>query len=156
MRNGDIWLTKLKLRLRDKHVANHKAPYTAIWQQTLQLVLAVAPRIKRLKINPCRYSPEEIRSTEVIAVRWQYKGPCGKQSAYPPTLISGFLTGFRYFSYQVANQLFSRGWVDPILDPILPEKFLGHSRESNPGPLGWQSDVLTTIAYQRGGQILVI
>ena len=35
--------------------------------------------------------------------------------------------------------------MDPVPDPILPEKFLGYRRESNPGPLGWQSDVLTTI-----------
>ena len=42
-------------------------------------------------------------------------------------------------------QLSSRGWEDPVPDPILPEKFLEYSRESNPGPLGSQSDVLTTI-----------
>ena len=59
------------------------------------------------------------------------------------------LTGFRYFSYQVDTQLSSRGWVDPVSDPILPEKFLGYSRESNPGLLGWQSDVLTTIPNRR-------
>ena len=35
--------------------------------------------------------------------------------------------------------------MDPVPNPILPEKFLGYSRESNPGPLGWQLDVLTTI-----------
>ena len=64
---------------------------------------------------------------------------------YPSPLISGILTGFRYFSFQVANQLSSRGWVDPVADPILTGKFLGHSGDSNPGPLGWQSDVLTTI-----------
>ena len=55
----------------------------------------------------------------------------------------GFLNGFRYFSYQVATQLSSQGWVDPVPDPTLPEKLLGYSRESNPGPLGWQSEVLT-------------
>ena len=32
--------------------------------------------------------------------------------------------------------------MDPVPDLILPEKFLGYSRKSNPGPLGWQSDVL--------------
>ena len=56
-----------------------------------------------------------------------------------------FLNRIRYFSYQVATQLSPRDWVDPVPDPILPEKFLGYSRESNPGPLGWQSEVLTTI-----------
>ena len=56
-----------------------------------------------------------------------------------------FLTGFRYFSYQVATQLSSRGWVDTVADTILSEKFLGYSQESNPGPLGRQSYVLTTI-----------
>ena len=64
---------------------------------------------------------------------------------YPSTLISVFLTGFRYFSCQAATQLASRGWVDPVPDAILLEKFLGYGRESNPGPLGWQSDMLTTI-----------
>ena len=56
-----------------------------------------------------------------------------------------FLNRIRYCSYQVATQLYSRGRVDPVPDPILPEKILGYSRESNPGPLGWQSDMLTTI-----------
>ena len=40
MRSSKIRLRKLKLRLRDKRFANHKAPSTAIWQQPLQSVLA--------------------------------------------------------------------------------------------------------------------
>ena len=51
------------------------------------------------------------------------------------TLISVLLTGFRLFSYQVATQLSSGGWVDPVPDPIFPEVFLGYSRQSNPGLL---------------------
>ena len=39
---------------------------------------------------------------------------------YPSTLISVFLTGFCYFSNQVTTQLSSRGWVDPVPDPVLP------------------------------------
>ena len=39
--------------------------------------------------------------------------------------------------------------MDPVPDPILPEKFLWYSRESNPGSLGWQSDVLTTLPNKR-------
>ena len=40
---------------------------------------------------------------------------------YPSTLISDFLTGCRFFSYEVSTQL-SQGWVEPAPDPILPEK----------------------------------
>ena len=52
---------------------------------------------------------------------------------YTSTLISVFLTGFRYFSYQIANQLPSRGWVDPIPDPILRDRFLGYRPGIEPG-----------------------
>jgi hypothetical protein len=31
----------------------------------------------------------------------------------------GFLDRCRYFFYQVAPQLYSRGWVDPVLGPLL-------------------------------------
>ena len=41
MRSSEIRLRKLKLRLRDKRFANHKASCTAIWQQPLQSVLAL-------------------------------------------------------------------------------------------------------------------
>ena len=41
MRSSEIRLRKLKLRLRYKRFANHKVPCTAIWQQPLQLVLAL-------------------------------------------------------------------------------------------------------------------
>ena len=41
MRSSEIWLRKLKLRLRDKRFANHKAPCTAIWQQPLPSILAL-------------------------------------------------------------------------------------------------------------------
>ena len=63
-----------------------------------------------------------------------------------------FLNWISLLFIQVATQFSSRGWVDPVPDPVLPEKFLGYSRESNPGPLGWQSDVLTTIPNRRSSQ----
>ena len=37
----------------------------------------------------------------------------------------------------------------PHSRPYTSEKFLGYSRELNPVPLGWQSDILTTIANRR-------
>ena len=63
------------------------------------------------------------------------------------------MTVFRFFSYQVATQLSSEGWVDPVPDHILPQKFLEYSWESNLGPFGWQSGVLTTIPT--GGRFLI-
>ena len=45
--------------------------------------------------------------------------------------------------------------MDPIPDPVLPEKFLGNSWESNPGPLGWQSDVLTNIPNRRSPHLVI-
>jgi hypothetical protein len=36
--------------------------------------------------------------------------------------ILGFLDQSRYFLFQIAPQLYSWGWVDPIPDPLLPRK----------------------------------
>jgi hypothetical protein len=40
----------------------------------------------------------------------------------PTVIILGFLDRSRYFSFQVAPQLSSRGWVDPVTDPLLLRK----------------------------------
>ena len=60
------------------------------------------------------------------------------------SILICFLNWILIILIQVTTKLYS-GWVDPIPDPILAEKFLGYSWESNPGSLGWQSDMLTTI-----------
>ena len=76
-----------------------------LWLQ--DLVILIHDKRKKIKLNPWRYSPEDPGPTEAVAARRQYRGPCGQQSAYPSTLISVFLTGFCYFSYQVSTQLSS-------------------------------------------------
>jgi hypothetical protein len=38
--------------------------------------------------------------------------------------ILGFLDQSRYFFFQVAPQLYSRGRVGPVLDPLLPENLV--------------------------------
>ena len=35
-----------------------------------------------IKLNPWRYVFEELRPTEAVADRWQYRGPCGQ--LFPP------------------------------------------------------------------------
>jgi hypothetical protein len=36
--------------------------------------------------------------------------------------ILGFLDRSRYYFFQIAPHLYSRGWVDPVLDPLLLRK----------------------------------
>jgi hypothetical protein len=50
---------------------------------------------------------------------------------YPYSRILGFLDRSHYYFFQVAPQLYSRGWVDPVPDPLL---FFCSARESNMGP----------------------
>jgi hypothetical protein len=47
----------------------------------------------------------------------------------------GFIDRNRYFFIQVAPQLSSRDWVDPVSDPLLLRKS-GSAGESNAEPLG--------------------
>jgi hypothetical protein len=49
---------------------------------------------------------------------------------------------FSYFLFQVAPQLYSRGWGDPIPDPLLLRK--PDAPGMKPGPLDLQPGTLTT------------
>jgi hypothetical protein len=40
----------------------------------------------------------------------------------PYGCILGFLDRSRYIFFEIAPQLYSRGWVDPVPDPLLPRK----------------------------------
>ena len=46
--------------------------------------------------------------------------------------------------------------MDPVPNPTFPDKFIGYSRGSSPGPLGWQSDMLITRLYQTVGRVIMI
>ena len=107
-------------------------------------------------ISPWRYSSEEPWPTEVIAARWEYRGRVlWLSKCYPSTLISVFLTGFWLLLISSSYPFVLTRLGGPLPDPILPEKFLGYSRESNPGQLGWQSDV-QKLLYQTGGHHTII
>jgi hypothetical protein len=52
---------------------------------------------------------------------------CGREcrvvsATDPHGHILGFLDQSRYYFFQVAPQLYSRGWVDPVPDPLLLRK----------------------------------
>jgi hypothetical protein len=69
--------------------------------------------------------------------------PCGR--------ILGFLDRSRYFIFQVAPQLYSRGWVGLVLDPLLLRKCSSAgNRTRASGSLGRNSDHYTTEAIWTG------
>jgi hypothetical protein len=66
--------------------------------------------------------------------------------------ILGFLDRNRYFFFQVAPQLYSRGWVDPVPDPLLLRKSGStgnRTRTSGSVARNWPLD-------HRGSQILIM
>jgi hypothetical protein len=46
------------------------------------------------------------------------RGCCVVSATDPPNRIRGFLDRSRYYFFQVAPQLYSRGWVNPVPDPL--------------------------------------
>jgi hypothetical protein len=64
--------------------------------------------------------------------------------------ILGFLDRSRYFSFQAAPQLYSRGWVDPIPDPpLLRKSGSAGNRTRTPGFVAWNSHHYTTEAVMK-------
>jgi hypothetical protein len=52
-----------------------------------------------------------------------YRVSRGQRNGFPRQLISILQTRSRYFSIQVAIQLYSRGWVDAVPDPLPLRKY---------------------------------
>jgi hypothetical protein len=68
---------------------------------------------------------------EVIANFCGWRVPRGQRDGSPRP-YSRFSRQEPLLFYQVAPQLYSRGWVDPVPDPLI---FFCSAWESNPGPL---------------------
>ena len=95
MRSSKIQLRKLKLRLRDKHFAIHRAPCIAIWQQPLQLVLALRDysamekKKKRSYNKLCHQGLQQVCSVFALlyrtVARWvkAFKAECKNVSDMP-------------------------------------------------------------------------
>jgi hypothetical protein len=55
--------------------------------------------------------------------------------------ILGFLDRSRYYFFQVATELYSRGWVDPVSNPLLLRKRgSAGNRTRNSGSVAWNPD----------------
>ena len=56
-------------------------------------------------------------------------GALSLANSYPRTLILVFFNLISLCLNQVATQLSSGGWMEPVPESVLAEKILGHSRE---------------------------
>jgi hypothetical protein len=65
------------------------------------------------------YRPSNRRLSAKLAPTFADRGCHVVSVADPYDPILGFLDRGRYFFFHVAPQLYSRGWVDPIPDPLL-------------------------------------
>ena len=85
--------------------------------------------------NPCSYSSEKPKSTDVVAARRQCWEPFCSVTLFL-NLNFSFLNRISLLFVSGSHPiLFYRDWVNLVPDPISPEKFLGYSWESNLGPL---------------------
>jgi hypothetical protein len=50
------------------------------------------------------------------------RGCCVVSTTHPYCLFSDFLDGNRYIFFQAAPRLYSRGWMDPVPEPLLLRK----------------------------------
>jgi hypothetical protein len=59
----------------------------------------------------------------------------------PHGRIFGFLDRSRYFFFQVAPELYSWGWVDPVPDPLLLRKYGSAGNRTHSGSVARNSDL---------------
>jgi hypothetical protein len=68
------------------------------------------------------YRPSHRRLSAKSVATFADRGCCVVSTTDPYGRILGFLGRSRYFFFQVAPQLYSRGWVDPVTEPLLLRK----------------------------------
>jgi hypothetical protein len=81
-------------------------------------------------INSVAFSPQAnntdwatVTSRQILVPTFVDRGvSCGQRSGTPMAIILNFLGWSCYFFFQVAPLLSSRGWVDPVPDPLLLRK----------------------------------
>jgi hypothetical protein len=69
------------------------------------------------------YRPSDRRLSGKLVPTFEDRGCHMVSVTYPYGRIPGFPDRSRYFSFQVAPQLYSRSWVEPVPDPLLIRKY---------------------------------
>jgi hypothetical protein len=104
----------------------------------------IRTKIKQNKLLGERNIPTE-RPPLVGEVSATFSHVVSVTDSYGRILI--FLDRNRYFFFQVAPQLYSRGWVNPVPDPLLlRQSGRAGNRTRTSGSVTWNSDHYTTEA----------
>jgi hypothetical protein len=95
------------------------------WAKWIHFTLSYLKTIKRTPWPGSAselYRPSDCRLSEKLVPTFADWGCHVVSVTDPYGRILGFIDWSRYFFFQVASQLYSRGWVDPVLDPLLLRK----------------------------------
>jgi hypothetical protein len=77
-------------------------------------------KLKLISYNPLhRWIWAHKKKLRGLSPRANYSDRRSRRGGSSTAVISFFLDRSRYFFFQVAPQLYSRGWVDPVPDPLL-------------------------------------
>jgi hypothetical protein len=68
------------------------------------------------------YQPSDLHFSANLVPIFADRGCCVVSTAYPYSCNLSFLDRSHYFFFQVAPQVFSRGWEDSVPDPLLLRK----------------------------------
>jgi hypothetical protein len=105
-----------------------------VTRTAIGLFVSLVLRVRRwdsaiaLKKTPCPesaselYRPSDRRLSANLVSTFADRGCHVVSVTDPYGLILGFLDRSCYFFFQAAPQLYSRGWVDPVADPLLLRK----------------------------------
>jgi hypothetical protein len=68
------------------------------------------------------YRPRDRRLSAKLVPTFEDRGCRVVSATDPHDRILGFLDRSRYYFFQIAPHVYSRGWVDPVPDPLLLRK----------------------------------
>jgi hypothetical protein len=103
----------------------------------------------RTKLTCELYRPSGLRLSGKLVPTFVDRGCHVLSVTYPYCRILDFLDRSCYFFFQVAPQLYSRGWVDPVPDPLLLKKSgSAGNRTRTSGSVTRNSDHYTTVVVE--------
>jgi hypothetical protein len=94
-------------------------PPPGAWNPKFSVPLAITTTMQSLKKTKLRVLSLRANYADRATSAWRCHVVCVTD---PYHRILGFLDRNCYFFFQAARQLYSRGWVDPVPDPLLLRK----------------------------------